>query len=101
MTEQNGTKSFEDKVYAQLQEAKAQLEKLEATAKGKIAQAEVDALNALKTRRQEIEKKQQELKTAAAGKVAQLKTEIESEAAKFKESLNQLQSKFKAHTAAK
>ena len=101
MSEQNGIKSFEDKVHTQLQEAKSQLEKLESAAKGKMAQVEVDALNQLKTRRQEIENKRQELKTAAAAKAAQLKTEIESDVAKFKESLHQLHAKFNAHTAAK
>ena len=68
MIEHNGTNPFADKIHAQLQEAQSQLEKFEAVAKGKMAQAEVDALNHLKTRRQEIDKKRQELKTAAAAR---------------------------------
>jgi uncharacterized protein involved in exopolysaccharide biosynthesis len=93
--------AFEEKIYAQLQNAKAQLEKLEATAKGKIAQAEIDAMNYLKTKRQEIDKKRQEMKTAAAAKADQIKAEIESEMPKFKESLDRLHAKVKSHLAAK
>jgi hypothetical protein len=97
MTEQ----TFEEKIHAQLQNAKTELERLEQTAKGKIAQAEIDAINQLKTKRQEIDKKWQELKTAAAVKADQIKAEIESELPKFKQSLDQFHSKLKRHLAAK
>ena len=59
MIEQSvGIKAFEEKLSAQLQEAKSQIEGIEAHAKGKLAQAEIDAINGLKIKRQEIDKKQ-------------------------------------------
>lgn len=92
--------AFEEKIYAQLQDAKAKLEKLEAAAKGKLAQAEIDAMNHLKTKRLEIEKQRQELKTAAAAKADQIKAEIESEMPRFKEALDRLHAKVKSYLAA-
>jgi hypothetical protein len=97
MTEQ----TFEEKIHAQLQNAKTELERLEQTAKGKIAQAEIDAINQLKTKRQEIDKRRQELKTAVAAKADQIKAEIESELPKFMQSLDQFHAKLKSHLAAK
>jgi hypothetical protein len=97
MTEQ----TFEEKIHVQLQNAKTELERLEQTAKGKIAEAEIDAINLLKTKRQEIDKKRQELKTAAAAKADQIKAEIESELPKFKQSLDQFHLKLKSHLAEK
>ncbi len=43
---------------------------------GKLAQAEIDAINSLKAKRQEIDKKRQDLKTSGEAKAAQIKAEI-------------------------
>ena len=43
-------KAYEDKIRAQVQEAKAKLDQFEAKAKEKKAQAEITALNSLKHR---------------------------------------------------
>lgn len=94
-------KTFEEKVNAQLHEATSQIEAIEARAKGKLAQVEVDAINSLKTMRQEIGKKSQDLKTSGEEKAAQIKAEIESDLAKFKTSLEQFRTKAKSHTAGK
>lgn len=94
-------KAFEEKLSAQLQEAKSQIDGIEARAKGKMAQAEIDAINGLKTQRQEIEKKRQDLKTSGDAKAAQLKSEIEADMAKFKTSLDQLGTKVKSQVATK
>jgi hypothetical protein len=94
-------KAFEEKLSAQLQEAKSQIDGIEARAKGKMAQAEIDAINGLKTQRQEIEKKRQDLKTSGEAKAAQLKSEIETDMAKFKTSLDQLGTKVKSQVATK
>ena len=74
-------KAYQDKINAQLQEAKAVLNGLEAHAKGKLAQSEIDGINHLKAKHQEIEKKvQHDLKTAGEVAVAaKVKTDIDSE----------------------
>ena len=95
-------KAYQEKVNAQLQEAKAVLNGLEAHAKGKLAQSEIDAINRLKAKHQEIEKKvHQDLKTAGEVAVAaKVKTDIDSEMTKFKSSLDQLSAKVKSQSAA-
>ena len=45
-------KAYQEKVNAQLQEAKAVLNGMEAHAKGKLAQSEIDAINRLKAKHQ-------------------------------------------------
>lgn len=102
MSEQSAQiKAFEEKVSAQLQEAKTQIEGIEARAKGTMAQAEIDALNGIKTKRQEIDKKRQDLKTSGEAKAAQLRTEIEADMAKLKVSLDQFGAKVKSQSATK
>jgi len=96
-----GIKAFEEKVSAQLQEAKSQIDGIEAHAKGKLAQAEIDAINSLKAKRQEIDKKRQDLKTSSEAQSAQIKAEIEADMAKFKASLEQFGKKVKSQVAAK
>jgi len=94
-------KTFEEKVNAQLHEAKSQIDAIEAGGKGKLAQAEVNAINSLKTMRQEIDKKSQDLKTSGEEKATQIKAEIEADLAKFKASLEQFGTKAKGQSAAK
>lgn len=102
MNEQSAQiKAFEEKVSAQLQEAKTQIEGIEARAKGTMAQAEIDALNGIKTKRQEIDKKRQDLKTSGEAKAAQLRAEIEADVAKLKVSLDQFGAKVKSQSATK
>ena len=95
-------KAYQEKVNAQLQEAKAVLNGLEAHAKGKLAQSEIDAINRLKAKHQEIEKKvHHDLKTAGEVAVAaKMKTDIDSEVAKFKTSLDQVSAKVNKQSAA-
>jgi len=94
-------KAFEEKVSAQLQEAKSKIDDIEAQAKGKMAQAEIDSINSLKVKRQEIEKKRQDLKTSGEAKATQIKAEIEAEMAKFKASLDQFGAKVKSQAASR
>ena len=95
-------KAYQEKINAQLQEAKAVLTGLEAHAKGKLAQSEIDTLNRLKTRHQEIEKKvHHDLKTAGEVAVAaKVKSDIDAEVTKFKASVDQLSQKIKSQPAA-
>ncbi len=88
-------KAYEEKINAQLQQAKAQLGEFEAHAKGKAAQAEIDTINRLKTKHGEIEKRRQNLKTTADAKVEQAKADIDAEIAKLKASLADLATKLK------
>ena len=94
-------KAYEEKISAQLQQAKAQLGEFEARAKSKVAQAEIDTINHLKTKHQEIDKKRQELKTVADAKLDQVKAEIDAEVAKLKTSLAELAARLKVEPRAK
>ncbi len=101
MSEKVDTKAYEEKINAQLQQAKAQLGDFEARAKGKMAQAEIDTVNRLKTKHQEIDKKRQNLKTSDQAKVGQAKAEIGTELAKLKTSMAELATKLKAEPRTK
>ncbi len=95
-------KAYQDKINAQLQEAKALLNGFEAHAKGKMAQSEIEAITRLKAKHQEIEKKvHHDLKTAGEVAVAaKVKADIDAEVAKFKTSVDQLAAKFKSQPVA-
>jgi hypothetical protein len=94
-------KAYEEKINAQLEQAKAQLGEFEARAKGKAAQAEIDTIHHLKTKHQEVEKKRQVLKTVADAKAGQVKAEIDAEIAKLKASLAELNTKLRLEPRAK
>jgi len=93
-------KAYEEKITAQLQQAKAQLAELEARAKGKVAQAESNLIHDLKTRHREIDKKLHELKTIGDANAEQVKAEIDAHVDKLKSSLTELASKLKEHAKA-
>ena len=95
-------KAYQDKVNAQLQEAKALLNGFEAHAKGKMAQSEIEAITRLKAKNQEIDKKlHHDLKTAGEVAVAaKVKADIDAEVATFKTSVDQLAAKFKSQPVA-
>ena len=96
MTAQDITiKAYEEKIRAALQQIKGQLTELEGRAKGKGAQAEIDAIQRLKAKDHELEKKHQELRTVGEAKVEHLKSEIDAEIARFKASLAELSAKLK------
>lgn len=99
MNQQSGTiQAFEEKLNAQLQQAKSQLEEFESRAKSTMTRAEIETINHLKTMRQDVEKKRHALKTAGEGKVQQIKTELEAEMNKLRTSLQQLATKFRDET---
>ena len=50
-------KAYQEKIGAQLQEAKALLHGFEAHTKGKLAQSEIDTIARLKAKHQEIDKR--------------------------------------------
>jgi uncharacterized membrane protein len=93
---QNATlKAYEDKVRAQLQEGKAKLDQLNAKAKEKQAQAELDVVGRLNATKQNIEKKLQDLKTTDDVQVPRAKADIDADVASFKSSINELAGKIK------
>jgi hypothetical protein len=89
------TKAYEEKVTAQLHQAKAQLGEFEAHAKGRAAQAEIDTIHRLKSKHDEIDRKRQELRTVGEAKFGQVKAEIDADVAKLKSSLADLATKLK------
>jgi len=95
-------KAYQEKIGAQLHEAKALLEEVEADAKKNKAQAEIERLNALKTKKQEIENKwHRHLKTVGETALAlKVKSEIEADLAKFKNSLEGIKAELKTQAAA-
>jgi F0F1-type ATP synthase membrane subunit b/b' len=88
-------KAYEDKIKAQIGDAKARLEQFEAKAKDTRAQAETAAVNHLKALKENIDRKLQDLKTTHASYVASAKSEIDAEVAKFKASIDELGAKFR------
>jgi len=94
-------KAYEEKINGQLQQTKAQLAELEARAKSRMAQAEIDTASRLKTKHQEIDRKRQNLKTVGDAKLAHAKAEIDSDMANLKNSLAELNAKLKGEPRAK
>jgi uncharacterized coiled-coil DUF342 family protein len=90
-------KVYEEKISAQLHEAKALIDEFEAHAKKNKAEAKIEKINTLKKKREEIEKKlHQLLKVGVAANVAtQIKADIDAELGKFKASLEEFASKHK------
>lgn len=95
-------KAHEQKISAQLHEAKALLDQAEAHARKKKAQAEIDKINNLKAKKEEIEKKfHQHVKTAGEAALAlKIRADIEAEVAKLKTSVEEVATKLKSQSAA-
>lgn len=91
-------KAHEEKISAQLHEAKALLEQVEAHARKNKAQAEIEKITGLKSKKEEVEKKLQQLaKTGVEAKAAvQIKSDIEAEVAKLKTSLGEIATRLKS-----
>ncbi len=88
-------KQYEKKISAQLQQAKSQLEQFKTRARKKKAQAEIEAIKALKTRKRRIDKMRQDMQTSGRAKAAQIKAEIGVDMARLKTSLEQLATRLK------
>jgi outer membrane protein TolC len=94
-------KAYEDKIQAQLQQAKAQLDMAEAQAREKKAQTEITVINDLHTARQDIDRRLQDLKTTHDSHVARAKSDIDGALARFKASVDGIGAKLKTHSATK
>jgi hypothetical protein len=94
-------KAFEDKITAQLHDAKSQIDQIEARGKEKLTQVQIDSINLLKSKRREIERKREDLSTAGDAKAAEIKAEIEADVAKFGAALEQFGAGLKNRSVTK
>jgi len=92
-------KAEKEKINARLQEAKAKLDGLEASARERKAQTEIDAITSLKARRDEIHARIQALSDAGDAKASQVKAELEAKLANFEAEVSRLAAKVKAQSA--
>jgi hypothetical protein len=90
-------KVFEENVRVQLAKSKSQMKEIETLAKGKASQAALDAIAALKNKKQEIENKVQALKNSADTKA---KAAVVTDLAKFNEALGQVATSLKSQPPA-
>jgi hypothetical protein len=101
-TTQAGTiKAYEDKIKAQVAEAKSRLDLLEATAREKKAHAEITAIAGLKTTKENIDRRIRDLKTTSDANLSRAKAAIESDVASFKTSVDGIAAKIKTRATTK
>jgi hypothetical protein len=89
-------KAYEDKVTAQIKDAKTKLEQYEMKATEQRTQAESKAIEQLKMSRQNLEQKVRGLKTAQEGAMERTKAEINAEVAKLHTSIDDLTNQYRA-----
>jgi multidrug resistance efflux pump len=94
-------KAYHDKISSQIQQGKATLEQLEAKAKEKGAQSELSAINALKSSKENIQRKLQDLKTTHENDMAQAQTAVDADLTAFKARIAELSAKLKSDPAKK
>lgn len=87
-------RGYEDKIAATIHEANARIDQFEATARAKRAQAEIAAIDALKTTREKIEHKLNDLHTTQAAHVARVKSEIDASVVKLEKALEDFRQKY-------
>jgi hypothetical protein len=83
-------KAYEDKIAAQIKEAKARLDQLEAKARAKSDEAQIAAVASLNTARNNIERMLHDLKTTHESHAARAKADIDSAVAAFRTSVDEL-----------
>jgi hypothetical protein len=88
--------AYENKINAQIRDAKAKLEQFEMQAATQRTQAESKAIEQLKTTRQNIERKLRELKTTQAANLERAQSDIDAEVAKLRTSIDNLTADFNA-----
>ena len=88
-------RAYEDKVKAQLAEAKSKLDLLEATAREKQAQVEITAIAGLKTAKENIDRRIRDLKTTSDASLSRAKAAVESDVASLRTSIDNLTARIK------
>jgi vacuolar-type H+-ATPase subunit I/STV1 len=89
-------KDYEDKVNAQIKQAKAKLDEFEAKAATQQTQAASKAIEQLKTTRQNLEQRMRDLKTMQAANLERAQGDISAEVAKLQTSIDKLTAEFNA-----
>jgi outer membrane murein-binding lipoprotein Lpp len=95
-TENIAKKAIEDKIEAQVKTIEAKLDALKLKAEAAKAIAEVKAIADLVTKRRALAQKLSDLKTSGEGKYQQAKADIESRVTELEQSVQAMESKFKA-----
>jgi len=99
---QNATlKAYEDKIRAQLQEAKAKLDLLDARARETKSRTELTALGYLKKNKENIDQKLQDLKAAHDTHISRAKADIDQHVASLKASIDEIAAKVKGQLTTK
>jgi hypothetical protein len=88
-------KAYQDMIGAQLREAKARLDVIEAIARQKKAQAEIAAIANLNAARHRIEARSKDLKTTHESNVSRAKAEIQADVSNLKGSIEEIAARFK------
>ena len=83
-------KAYEDRIAAQLREAKARLDQLEARVRAKSDEAQMAAVESLNTARNNIDRMLHDLKTTHESHAARAKADIDSAVAAFRTSVDEL-----------
>lgn len=87
-------KAYEANIVAKIREVSARIDQIETTTKAKRAQAEIAAITRLKTAREGIETKLNELRTTQATHVARAKSEIDAAVVKLEKALEDFREKY-------
>jgi hypothetical protein len=95
-------KAHEEKISAQLHEAKALIDQVEAHAKKNKAEAQIEKINKAKAKKEAIEKKwHQHLKAAGAAAVAiKIKNDVEADLAQLKSFLQETAAQLESQAQA-
>jgi hypothetical protein len=94
-------KAYVDKIKAQVHEAKAKLDLFEAAAQKQKAQAEIAAIGAVKTAKENIEQRLQDLRTTHGPHVARAKADIDADVVRLKATIDALATKIKSQSTTK
>jgi uncharacterized protein involved in exopolysaccharide biosynthesis len=89
-------KAYEDKINAQIRDAKVKLDQFEAKATTQRTQAESKTIEQLKTTRQNIEQEVRDLKTTQGANLERAQGDISAEVAKLHTSIDKLTAGFNA-----
>jgi hypothetical protein len=90
-------KAYQDKINAQIQQAKAKLDQFDATAATQRTQDQSKAIEQLKTARQNLEQKLRDLTTTQEGNMDRAQANIDAEVAKLHTSIDTLTAEFNAN----
>jgi hypothetical protein len=91
-------KADRDRINSKVQQANARLAELEAGARERNVQAEIDALTALRLKRDQLHARLQEFNDASEARALQIKAEIEAKVADFLEEVSRRAASLKSRS---